>query len=124
MENDRVTEAFDIYEFSQVINESHEPDLRNFFRVSLFGYYYPLMGGLTDEAGDIVYRLADFIEPSERKNTYIYPTGTGSLVIPEYDAYHVFDSLEDWRAKWEEYRGAIPTFQLALNQSNREQKLL
>jgi hypothetical protein len=82
------------------------------FKQALLGYYDPMWNGLRQEAGDIIFRLSDFIPREEREKIDVYPSQNGSLSIRGWQ----YDSLEDWRKQWEEDRGGnIPYFQEQLS---------
>lgn len=76
------------------------------FRLSLLGFYDCMWGGMKVEVGHILYRLSDFINESERKRIWIYPSETGMIV----DDYGRCDSLEDWRRQWAKIHPIIPEF--------------
>lgn len=78
-----------------------------FFEFALVGYYDAMWSGLQRICGDFVYRLSDFVLLGDRKKMLIYPSSNGSLVTDDGS----WDSLEDWRRKWEKSRGVIPFYQ-------------
>lgn len=94
-----------------------------FFTHALLGYYDAMHDGLNVTAGHILYRLSDGFEEEERKKMAIYPSETGSMVIPREGEEAEFfdegeedrwDSLEDWRKLWEGHHPFIPQYQRQL----------
>jgi hypothetical protein len=87
--------------------DNPELSAKFFFEFALLGYYDAMWSGLQRICGDVVYRLSDFALPEDRKKMWVYPSRNGSLITDDQR----WDSLEDWRGKWEKSRGTIPFFQ-------------
>lgn len=67
-----------------------------FFSLALVGFYDCMAGGLKSDAGHIIYRFSDYVDPDERAKIEIYP------------GKDRWDNLKDWRAEWEKLHRAIP----------------
>lgn len=78
------------------------------FRLGLVGFYDCMWDSMKVEVGHILYRLSDFVDESERKQIWIYPSKIGTIV----DEYDRCDSLEDWRKQWAKMHHIIPEFDL------------
>lgn len=89
-----------------------------FFSYALLGFYDAMWDGLNGTAGHIIYRLSDAIEKPQRETMHIYPSSTGSIIIEHKDrgedAGVRWDSLEDWRKKWERDNPVIPEYRKQL----------
>lgn len=88
-------------EILQATGDSEEAR-RLFFATVLDGYYSPMMNGMDGEVGHLLYRLADHLSVEERDQILIYPSENGSVLcaIPGLGT-SAWDSLEDWRRRWE-----------------------
>ena len=86
------------------------------FRLGLVGFYDCMWDGMKVEVGHILYRLSDFIEKTERKLIWVYPSENGTII----DEYGWCDSLEDWRQQWEKMHPIIPEFDFTNKLKARE----
>lgn len=84
--------------------------MKSFFGLALVSHYDCMWEGLRAEAGHVIYRLSDQISPERRQTIPIYPYSEGSIRRPDGN----WDSLEDWRKRWEECNSIIPKFQKLL----------
>lgn len=89
-----------------------------FFSVALLPYYDAGLTweGMDRDVGHIIYKLTDLVERSDRKAFAVYPSSDGSLRIAHEDVDGSFesqwDSLEDWRKKWERNHSNIPDYDI------------
>lgn len=78
------------------------------FSSGLLGYYDAMHESLETDAGHLLYRLSDHVPEEERHSMKIYPCEDGSLIEEGSQVAYHWDSLEDWRRKWEEQHSFIP----------------
>lgn len=83
-----------------------------FLSLALLPYYESGVNywdGLERDAGNIIYRLSDFIDAKERKTFAVYPSKDGSITLHEgEEGEYRWDSLEDWRVEWAANHPNIP----------------
>lgn len=118
----RLMDIEHLKKLSKAVKESKMNDINEkiffFFNYALLPYYEDVFwDGLANDAGHIIYRLSDILPKEERQNMIIYPSDNGSIIMNN----SAWDSLEDWRKKWEKiHNGNIPDFTRRLPSSMLE----